>query len=104
MIAKMNTNNKLRKTANLKKAVLFAVILLGLFIILNKVGITGFATSDTTTDYKGIDSIITLDVSDLQYQLITGETKSFVFYIKNQLQRQITVEIGATGKIGRAHV
>ncbi|PIR50146.1 hypothetical protein COU79_01005, partial [Candidatus Peregrinibacteria bacterium CG10_big_fil_rev_8_21_14_0_10_54_7] len=24
--------------------------------------------------------------------------KSFVFYIKNQLQRQITVEIGATGK------
>ncbi len=99
MIAKMNTNNKLRKTANLKKAVLFAVILLGLFIILNKVGITGFATSDTTTDYKGIDSIITLDVSDLQYQLITGETKSFVFYIKNQLQRQITVEIGATGKV-----
>ncbi len=81
-------------SSQLKKFMAFIFIVLSISLYFNKNPITGYAIVES----QGFDSVISLDVSEMKYELITGETKKAVFYAKNNLDKQIEVEVGVAGK------
>jgi len=81
-----------------KKFVIFIMVVATLGFVMN-FGLDGGPTGFATLDYASIDSIVSVDASQLKYDLIAGETKQAIFYVKNHLaDKPLEVDLEVSGK------